>query len=386
MSRSRKLWPLLVLALTLLAAFVLQYWFTQRALQHAAESEQEATGNIFIGAGSPVEDPVKVAEDAEESAALSPLAQRIADVAEQLRVSEDVQANATLLEQLRGELEAADAATAIAAIREYLATGADAETRLPFQTWQGGVLRFTPTLRVFLLDQLGRMDPASAAEEAAVVFKRMDSADEWAVSLRNTAWAEGRSDRLYDLTRQMLTHEPWVADPTRGFLEAFDLIVYNDDVPFAPVLTSYIDPEASQALNHAGFMTLDRLVINEPVVAFDWMLQNLGTMDERPFTRAGFFARADMSDPTQKQQLESYLIDPSIANEEIEYFYNLFPNNNLMLSYNLLTPTEGIAHETIISRLDSGKAALLEWLNNERMPPSHQPHIEEALQRLEEMR
>ncbi len=359
-----------------------QYQATEKAIEQKESEGQTVDTEVpdsdhLRSAGNHIEPFV------EERESFSPLAQHIAQVAAQLSHSKNSSENAALLEELRDDLESSDREEAVMAIRQYLASGQDAETRLIFKIWKGGVLRNAPTMRVFLIDQLGRMDTQSAADEARNVLQSLSVPDEWAVSLRNLAWAEGKSDELIELTREMLTHEPWLEAPSRGFLEAFDLIVYNNDVELVPNLAAHIAPESSKALNHIGFMTMDRLVINEPTVVYDWLLQNPSSMDTRPYTRAGFFARADLGDHIQRNQVEAYLNHPSISDKEREYYYKLFPNNDLMLSYNLLTPTEGFPQDFLNNRTATSVDAALEWQKNDTIPEADRPHLEEALDRLD---
>ena len=133
----------------------------------------------------------------------------------------------------------ADPTAGIAAILDFLATGEDAATGQEFSVGENGTLAGAPTLRLFLLDVLGQLARSTGSLEGAVsarqILEKKESPDEWALALRNLAWAEPKARA--DLTakaHEMLEYEPWRATPTAGFLEAFDVAVYSGDASFVP--------------------------------------------------------------------------------------------------------------------------------------------------------
>ena len=76
-----------------------------------------------------------------------------------------------------------------------------------------------PTLRTFLLDYLGQVDPATAAAYARTVLGAMDSPDEWAVALRCLALGDSSPEAraLMEMkTGELLRAQAWQKDPSVG--------------------------------------------------------------------------------------------------------------------------------------------------------------------------
>ena len=91
--------------------------------------------------------------------------------AAQLTNAQDTAAKKRALEELRRALASGDKTEASAAIRKFLDSKADASMGLGFKIGAHGVLTETPTLRTYLLDYLGQIDPAAAADYARVILK-----------------------------------------------------------------------------------------------------------------------------------------------------------------------------------------------------------------------
>ena len=115
----------------------------------------------------------------------------------------DAPAARKLLAELRGTLSGMPTREAVGLIRQFLDSKADVSTRLGFRIGPHGQLEDAPTLRVFLLDELARLDPAEAAGYAKVILASKDSPDEWAVALRNLARGDD-SDAGRNLLQQRI--------------------------------------------------------------------------------------------------------------------------------------------------------------------------------------
>ena len=273
------------------------------------------------------------------------------------------------LDALKRALLAADPALATAAIRDFLATGRDARTGLDFTLRPGGELT-APTLRVLLMDVLGRIakrdGSTAAAQLARATLEKKDSADEWAIALRNVAWAEPATTAyLAAKAREMLAYAPWRAAPTGGMLEAFDVIVFTKDASLtAELADAQNDPNAQ--LRHAAEVALDRLAAASPLGVMNYLNANPATLAERPMLRADYFAKADLAAPGQKTALEFYLGRPDIADAEKTKLLKALAAPAAFVSENLLTepPPEfdEAAHEHAIL------AAVGEWLTGQRFP------------------
>ena len=139
------------------------------------------------------------------------------------------------LAALRTTLHQAEPAAAVAAMRQFLAGREDAATGLGFKVGPNGVLVDAPTLRTFMMDQLGIISGqaglADAAEAGRETLGAMTSSDEWALAMRNVAWADpsGSKAFLAGKVREMIAYTPWQQQPSPGFLEAFDVAAYTGD-------------------------------------------------------------------------------------------------------------------------------------------------------------
>jgi hypothetical protein len=274
---------------------------------------------------------------------------------------------------------------AVAGIRQFLDSKADASTHLGFKIGDHGLLDEAPTLRTFLLDELSRIDPASAADYSKVILAGKDSPDEWAVALRNLARGDDSDSGrqlLAQKTSEMLQYEPWQKNPSVGFLEAFDVAVYLGGDGLMPALTQMVQQQDNPAVAHASYLALDRLVINEPVSTLNALLADMDSMAGRELTRADYFSRADVRDPQQRQILESYLLNPKTTAAELDAFAKIFPNANFMVSPNLLTPSPTIDRDTLLNRDQESLRVANEWLADPRFA-SLRPALQTTITRLD---
>ena len=154
------------------------------------------------------------------------------------------------------------------AILEFLESGRDASTGLEFAIRPGGSLS-SPTLRILLLDTLGRIakrdGSGPAAQLARATLEKKDSADEWTIALRNLAWQEPQSTVfLAGKMREMLNYLPWRSAPTSGLLEAFDLFVFTKDPTLTADLVALQDDPLPE-IRRAADVALDRLAAANPL-------------------------------------------------------------------------------------------------------------------------
>ncbi len=288
------------------------------------------------------------------------------------------------LAELRATLSDMPTTEAVAAIKQFLDSKADADTGLGFKVGKNGLLDDAPTLRTFLLDELARLDTAAAADYSKVILGGMDSPDEWAIALRNLARGD-TSDQGHALleqkTSEMLQYEPWQQNPSTGFLEAFDTAVYLGGTSLMPTLTDLVRQQDNPAVAHASYLALDRLVINNPTATLTALLADPASMQGRELTRANYFARANVGDPQQLQVVENYLLNPQISPAEIDTFTGLFPNANYMISQNLLTQTQTPDSAALVSRDAESLRVVQQWLADPRFA-SLRPSLEKTEVRL----
>ncbi len=286
-----------------------------------------------------------------------------------LQTAPDAKTARDQLAALRAVLAAMSKDEAVAAIRQFLDSKADAVTGLGFKVGQNGLLDDAPTLRTFLLDELARIDPAAAAYYSKTILAGKDSPDEWAVALRNLARGDTSADGqalLRQKTGELLQYAPWQQNPSTGYLEAFDTAVYLGGTSLMPALTDMVRLQDNPAVAHASYLALDRLVINNPAATLAALLADLDSMQGREATRANYFARANVADPQQLQVLQNYLLNPQISPAEIDTFAEIFPNANYMISPNLLTPSQLPDRNSLVN-LDAASLGVVQgWLGDPR--------------------
>ncbi len=301
-----------------------------------------------------------------ESANLK-LQQRLSDVHSQLSGLKDPDQRRELLKQLEKELWHNQPSESAKVVRQFLETKKDAPAGGGFQLRENGTLEDATTLRVFLLDQLGRLNLEEAGKYAETIFENSNSSDEWALAFRNYAWShtpEEGSSYLRNQFNQLLNNRQWRAKPSAGFLESFDVLVHTNSQDFIPQLGKLLEKkeENNQAVAHASFLTIDRLVIDNPEKGLSTLLNNWQLLQDREKTRAGYFARADFREPSQREIIEKYILRDDISKEELTHFFGLFPNQNYFTSNNLLTKDNMATGEEIAQRDSVTYAVIQQWI------------------------
>jgi hypothetical protein len=266
--------------------------------------------------------------------------------------------------------------------------GDDFKLPMEFKVGSGGFLSGQPSWRVALLDLLGKIDPAAAASYAKVVLEQPTQPDEWAIALRNYARGEsgeGSSEFLREKTEEMINQATWKADPSVGYLEAFDVLVHIEAADSTPTLASLVGDRSAEGktVAHAAFLTLDRLTLAAPERMFEALSQQTELFETRGPMVANFYARADLREPGQRGQVERYLLDPDRRREELEAFAGVYPNNNQMISENLLTRSETAKGADLVAHDRDALAVVEAWLRDPRFAdPKLRPYLQTMHRRL----
>jgi hypothetical protein len=302
-----------------------------------------------------------------------------------LRAASGPGAAREVLQDLCRQLNGLPATERVGVIRGFLEAKQDAPTGLGFVVQSDGKLAEAPSLRVFLLDLLAQIDPAAAAAYAEKVLGTMNSADEWAVALRNVAAVRSTTEARDFLSGKMaalLGNESWRREASTGYLEAFDVAVFLGGTNLMPPLAELLRQKESPALAHAAYLALDRLVIAEPSTVLGALAAAPEWMQGREETRANYFARADVRDAGQRRVVEEYLLNPEISAAELQKFAGLYPNANYMVSQNLLTRVLTPTQAELAARDRQALAVVNEWLQDVRFAGRHR-ELETMRRRLE---
>jgi hypothetical protein len=274
------------------------------------------------------------------SSASAPAADPLAAATGRLREKPAAPAARQTLADLRAALAAMPRAEAVAWIESYLASGGDQPTGLEFEIGADGAITGWPTFRTFLLDALLALDPAAAARISRGILAKPTTADEWALALRNVGRVETGAEAeafLRERTEALIANSEWQANPSVGYLNAFDVLVHTRATASTPLLSGLIQNKARKDLAHAAFLTLDRLVQREPVAELTLLAEDRALQASRPEMTAQQFARADLRDPAQQALVKAWLLDPARTPTELRSFAGVYPNNNRFISSNLLT-------------------------------------------------
>jgi hypothetical protein len=291
------------------------------------------------------------------------------------------------LARLQAQLLALPRADAVAWVRAFLATGDDRPTGLSFVIGAQGMLAEWPTFRTFLLDQLVAIDPAAAAALGREILTRPTTADEWALSLRNigkdaSSVLDPETKRyLAAKTEELIAHPAWQAQPSIGYLNAFDVLVATDSTASTPVLSALIQRKDRKDLAHAGYLTLDRLVQRQPADLLARLRGDRALQQSRPEMVAQQFARADVREPAQREVLRAWLLDPTRTAAELRSFAGIYPNNNRFISQNLLTSESAQAGIDLAAHDRAAMALINEWLIDPVFQPVS-PYLLSMLERL----
>ena len=289
------------------------------------------------------------------------------------------------LAALRRLFLAADPHEAMAAILSFLATGQDARTGESFGIQQGGGLAGAPTFRVMLLDLFGRIARDAGSDDAAnfsrALLTRKTSADEWAVALRNVAWSSP-DDRTFLAAkmRELLDYQPWRQQPSAGFLEAFDVIVYTRNAAFAADLAAMATSE-DDAVKRAAAAAMDRLSEMAPLDVMNYLNGHPAEFADRPFLRADYFSKADLSQFQQRQAVEAYLARADVTVAEKDKLLSVFASPGTFVGDTLVTQPS--AADDPPQRTTGLRAAVGDWLKGNRFPDLAGP-LAQLQQRLAE--
>jgi hypothetical protein len=257
---------------------------------------------------------------------------------------ENTAAAQEVLDALRAGLFQGDQEASARAVGAFLHTNRDAPTGMGFAVGPDGVLSAVPTLRAALLNWHPTLDPLVSLEVAREILKTTDSADEYAVALRNLAWNDLGGDLQPELSaafQNLLGRRDWREKPTAGYLESFDIAVQLGDAATFLRLADFVVPDVNDLdLVRAASMSMDRMILRDPAhLTIAWN-SNPQWMGQAPMQRASLLSRLDITREDHSALLLDYLSSNRMAPEEREYFEALYPNGNHLYGHRLVTTHE----------------------------------------------
>jgi len=276
--------------------------------------------------------PSEPATTASPDAAVTAL---IRDSLEKFRANNDPDGALEILRLLRDGIRQGPDDTTAAAILDFLKTGEDAPTKLPFAVGPDGMMDTVPSLRIALLDLLPSLDPVSALRLARELMDKRTSPDEYALALRNLAWNDFNGDLRTELTGRFidLLATPWMNQPSAGFLESFDIAV---EVGVGEVFDKLVSltRNSNSSMKQAAFISMDRMILRDPSLLA--AAADPAWMDFAPKQRASLLSRLDITQPDQRALFSRYLASTH-AEGELDYFAKVFPNENFLYGHRLVT-------------------------------------------------
>lgn len=353
------------------------FWLWPRGNTPLPAQNPELPPSTTPNASAPAS-PLKTARDnTTPPVPTPPLFQKIEALLLKLQKGQATEAD---LSALRQQLFQTNPKLAIQAILQFLATQRDAATGAEFALGAGGLLQNAPTLRVALMDWLGKIARDSRLPEAAVFSRALlnskTSPEEWAISLRNVAWQDPQSGTFLSAKlREMLLDSDWRKNPSAGFLEALDVAVFVKDPQWVGPLASLLrDPQPS--LQRAAAVALDRLSEAAPLEVMTYLNAHPETSAARPLVRADYFAKADLSQPLHREAVETYLDRADVSAREKEKLLQGLATPGSFVSDNLLTAPQPTPEAP--GRRMGLEQTVRGWIQSSRFP-GLRPAIEKVL-------
>ena len=271
-----------------------------------------------------------------------------------------------LLREFAQKAFASNPDAAAAALLEFLRSGEDLSTSLGFVVGEAGLDEW-PTLRAYLLDLLGKIDPEIASRYALeTVIPAKSSTVEYAVSLEilwNYGGAEKPTPELTQAWLGLLKKADWSARPDPAWLESLDFAsrIPEATQEFLKVSTEWLaDPENVVERVGAVDLALERMAVQQPGGIMEALVRepSLLSLGRGIYQRSQIFARASMNDSDQQKLLASYLERLEPGSQEAELFFSAFPCHNFSVSPGLSGQPKVNSSREIIA---SDRAALQWW-------------------------
>jgi hypothetical protein len=362
------------LLLLLLVWVVFRLPQKQKTLLKSVDAKNQASKN---GTASLSNDPEKDLGKEEDKIVLhSPdpvLKAELQELKSRLAQKPDRETVLRLLREFMQKAFSANPDTAAAALLEFLRSGEDMSTSLGFVVGEAGLDEW-PTLRAFLLDLLGKIDPEMASRYALdTVIPAKSSTVEYTVSLQilwNHGGAEKPTPELTQAWLGLLKKQDWSARPDPAWLESLDFAsrIPEATPEFLKTSTDWLaDPENVVERVGAVDLALERMAVQQPLAIMEALVRDpsLLSLGRGIYQRSQIFARASLNDSDQQKLLAAYLqrLDP--GSQEAELFFSAFPCHNFSVSPGLSGQPKVNSSREIIA---SDRGALQWWQSQSGTP------------------
>jgi len=376
--------------------FLLMVWvvFNQSQKQEGAHRSVDAKNQASkLGSASLPKDPPKDLEKEEGKTVLhtpdSALRAELQALKNRLAQKPDRETVLRLLREFMQKAFASNPDAAAAAFLEFLRAGEDLSTSLGFVVGEAGLDEW-PTLRAFLLDLLGKIDPEMASRYALdTVIPAKSSTVEYAVSLQilwNHGGAEKPTPELTQAWLGLLKKADWSARPDPAWLESLDFAsrIPEATPEFLKASTDWLGrPKEAFGKAEAAEIVLERMMIRHPGETLSALLENTQWMNEGrgPAVRASLFARADVTDSGQALSLKNYLQNLQPGGKEADSFYEAFPCHNYGVAPGLSGQPDIPGAGDIQNMLRADLVLLQGWKNDPSMVV-HRPWFDQAIEKI----
>ncbi|MEM7673982.1 MAG: hypothetical protein AAF212_11635 [Verrucomicrobiota bacterium] len=240
-------------------------------------------------------------------------------------------------------------------------SSADSYLNSDFSLGRNGQLLSASSSRAMLLSLLAEYAPEFALSEARGLLENTESAEVHSIAMQTVSRLTenlGSQDSLYSAINYHLTEENWLAAPSNGYLQGFDLAVAHPSSEQVSILLTLESSGEDGSVSYAARLVLDRWGEQDYV----WTIEEITTSPvfwEVDFRlRAQTFARANPRSELELDLLVGHLENPKTSLEEAQRTLSLYPLISNHVSTNLVTvsraPNHNDAKETV--------ALASEWL------------------------
>lgn len=268
--------------------------------------------------------------------------------------------------------DALEADEQVGALRAFFETGRDVRFSEVFTVGRGGWLMDWPTLRVALFDYVAQRRPDLARELAIQILQaRPDEPGEWSLAFRELVRGrplEEWSSLVRVRLREFIHDRDWSTRGSAGWMEGFDVLVAAGSPEALRDLAAISSESTSRSARFVAFLTADRLVMAAPTPCLTFLNRDHSLFSDSTGVRAGLFARSDLRDPAQLQELVLYFSRDDVGPGERAQFAAAFPQLSAAPTHRLLTEPVMRPPAEVQAAESATRVHLGEWMTANQFP------------------